>query len=381
MPLEFRVSEPLTFGVELELMVLNTRDYNLSRGAPDLLARLAKKKLPGEVKPEITESMIEINSSVNTRHEQLLAELRTVRDAIMDEAERLNVAIAGGGSHPFHQWQERRIYPAERFLHVSSLYGYLAKQFTVFGQHIHIGVASGDDAVYLTHGLAPYIPHFIALSASSPFSQGVDTSFETSRLHAVSAFPLSGQMPPVRTWNEFGRYFDEMAGYGIVASMKDFYWDIRPKPEYGTIEIRICDTPLTVEGAAQLAAYAQTLAAHLLAHRRTDPVEPQYRVYGYNRFQACRFGYEAQLIDPQTRSSVRLREHLLDTLDRIAPDAARLEAREPLEAVWKLAQAQQNDTRWLRERYGELKSMPDLVRRQALRWKEGAAAEPARARS
>jgi len=362
-------------------MVLNSRDYNLARGAADLLARLERRELPGVVKPEITESMIEINSAVNRRHDELLAQLVTLRDAIVAEADRLNLAIAGGGAHPFHQWQERRIYPTERFLHVSSLYGYLAKQFTVFGQHIHIGVASGDDAVYLTHGLAPYIPHFIALSASSPFSQGVDTSFETSRLHAVSAFPLSGQMPPVRTWNEFGRYFDEMAGYGIVASMKDFYWDIRPKPEYGTIEIRICDTPLTVEGAAQLAAYAQTLAAHLLAHRRTDPVEPQYRVYGYNRFQACRFGYEAQLIDPQTRSSVRLREHLLDTLDRIAPDAARLEAREPLEAVWKLAQAQQNDTRWLRERYGELKSMPDLVRRQALRWKEGAAAEPARARS
>ncbi|HET7547272.1 MAG TPA: YbdK family carboxylate-amine ligase, partial [Usitatibacter sp.] len=214
MPLEFHSSELLTFGVELELMVLNTRDYNLSRGAPDLLARLAKKKLPGEVKPEITESMIEVNSEVNRRHAKLLEELREVRDAITREAERLNIAIAGGGSHPFHQWQERRIFASERFLHVSTLYGYLAKQFTVFGQHIHVGVESGDDAVYLTHALAPYMPHFIALSASSPFSQGVDTSFETSRLHAVSAFPLSGQMPPVRTWDEFNRYFDEMAGYG-----------------------------------------------------------------------------------------------------------------------------------------------------------------------
>src|SRR6185503_4994440 len=155
----------------------------------------------------------------------------------------------------------------------------------------------GDDAVYISHGKAPYIPCFIALSASSPFSQGVDTLFVTSRLHAVSAFSRSGQMPPVHTWAEFNRYFDEMAGYGIVASMKDFYWDIRPKPEYGTIEIRICDTPLTVEGAAQLAAYAQTLAAHLLEHRRQPPLGPQYRVYGYNRFQACRFGFEAQLID------------------------------------------------------------------------------------
>ena len=380
MPLEFNASEALTFGVELELMVLNTRDYNLSRGAPDLLARLAKRKLPGEVKPEITESMIEVNSAVNRRHAKLIEELVVVRDAITAEAERLNLAIAGGGSHPFHQWQERRIFPSERFLHVSTLYGYLAKQFTVFGQHIHVGVANGDDAVYLTHALGPYIPHFIALSASSPFSQGVDTSFETSRLHAVSAFPLSGQMPPVETWAQFNRYFDEMAGYGIVASMKDFYWDIRPKPEYGTIEIRICDTPLTMEGAAQLAAYAQTLAAHLLANRRRGPLEPQYRVYGYNRFQACRFGYEAQLIDPYARSSVRLRDHLLDTLERIAPDGERLEAKEPLQALWRMAQAAQNDTRWLRDRYAELKSMPDVVRLQALRWKESAREEAAQGR-
>jgi glutamate---cysteine ligase / carboxylate-amine ligase len=379
MPLEFTRSEPLTFGVELELMVLNTRDYNLSRGAQDLLSRLAKRKLPGEVKPEITESMIEVNSAVNTRHGALLAELRTVRDAIMSDAERLNLAIAGGGAHPFHQWQERRIFATERFLHVSTLYGYLAKQFTVFGQHIHVGVASGDDAVYLTHALAPFIPHFIALSASSPFSQGVDTSFETSRLHAVSAFPLSGQMPPVVTWNEFNRYFDEMAGYGIVASMKDFYWDIRPKPEYGTIEIRICDTPLTVEGAAQLAAYAQVLSAHLLEHRRHAPLEPQYRVYGYNRFQACRFGFEAQLIDPYERASVRLREHLLDTLDRVAPEAAALEATAPLEALWRMAQEQQNDSRWLRERYADSKSMPDVVRMQAQRWHGGADEAPAQA--
>ena len=375
MPLEFNRSEALTLGIELELMVLNTRDYNLSRGAPDLLARLAKKALPGEVKPEITESMIEVNSAVNRRHAKLLEELAIVRDAITAEAERLNLAIAGGGAHPFHQWQERRIFPSERFLHVSTLYGYLAKQFTVFGQHIHVGVANGDDAVYLTHALAPYVPHFIALSAASPFSQGVDTSFETSRLHAVSAFPLSGQMPPVETWAQFNRYFDEMAGYGIVASMKDFYWDIRPKPEFGTIEIRICDTPLTMEGAAHLAAYAQTLAAHLLANRRREPLEPQYRVYGYNRFQACRFGYEAQLIDPYARTSVRLREHLLDTLERVAPDGERLEAKPALEALWRMAQAAYNDTGWLRERYAELKSMPDVVRLQARRWKESVGEE------
>src|SRR5256714_304981 len=160
MPLDFASSEPLSMGVELELMVLNTHDYNLVRGAPDLLARLEKMDLDGEVKPEITESMIEVNSAVNSTYAALLAELVRVRDAIVVAAERLNVAVAGGGAHPFHKWKERRIFQGERFQRVSGLYGYLAKQFTVFGQHIHVGVASGDDAIHLTHGLARYIPHF-----------------------------------------------------------------------------------------------------------------------------------------------------------------------------------------------------------------------------
>jgi carboxylate-amine ligase len=373
MPLSFTHSNPLTLGVELELMVLNTHDFDLVRGAADLLARLGKVELEGEVKPEITESMIEINSAVNTRYAELLGELQRTRDAIVAAAERLNLAVAGGGAHPFHKWSDRRIFPGERFQRVSALYGYLAKQFTVFGQHIHVGVASGDDAIYLTHKLARYIPHFIALSASSPFSQGEDTSFETSRLHAIASFPLAGNMPPVKTWDEFNRYYDEMQGYGIVASMKDFYWDIRPKPEYGTVEIRICDTPLTVEIAAELAAYAQTLSADLLRDRREEDVLPLYRVYGYNRFQACRFGFEGELVDPYLRRHARLRDDLLETLERLAPLAADLGTAVPLRSLAAAASREANDSRWLRERFEETKSLNDVVRLQAQRWRESMA--------
>ena len=379
MPLEFKTSEALTFGVELELMVLNTRDYNLARGAPDLLARLAKAQLPSEVKPEITESMIEVNSTVHRRFSELRDELVRTRDGIVEAAGRLNLAVSGGGSHPFHQWSDRRIFPTERFLKVSALYGYLAKQFTVFGQHIHIGVESGDDAVYLTHRMARYIPHFIALSASSPFYQGEDTSFETSRLHAVSAFPLAGHLPEVASWDEFNRYFDEMAGYGIVASMKDFYWDIRPKPEYGTMEIRIGDTPLTVQGAAELAAYAQTLAADLLRERRTDPIAPHYLVYGYNRFQACRFGFEAMLADPGAHTHIRLRADLMATLLRLQRIGEELGTTDALRAIGERADREFNDSLWLRERFAETRNLSDVVRLQAERWRDDPPRAPAQA--
>jgi carboxylate-amine ligase len=252
--LQFNNSTPLTMGVELELQIVNRRDYNLTRGSDDLLQIINKTEHGYDIKPEITESMIEIATSVHTDHTEMLAELRAMRTLMVSAAEKLNLGLAGGGAHPFQHWEDQRIYPTDRYRLVSELYGYLAKQFTVYGQHIHIGCPSGDEAIRLSHLLARHMPHFIALSASSPFYQGVDTTFQSSRLTSINAFPLSGTMPFVTDWESFNAYFNKMAHLGIVASMKDFYWDVRPKPEYGTVEIRVCDTPLTIETAVALGA-------------------------------------------------------------------------------------------------------------------------------
>src|SRR5262245_19165706 len=145
--MEFRPAAGLSVGVELELQILNVRDFDLARDAADLLDLIDKARHPGAVKPESTESMIELNSSIHGSYDRLLAELRVIRDTVTQSAQRLNVHIAGGGSHPFHQWTDRRIYPTERFNHLLELYGYLAKQFTIFGQHVHLGCRDGDAAV------------------------------------------------------------------------------------------------------------------------------------------------------------------------------------------------------------------------------------------
>lgn len=367
----FRSSKPLTMGVELELQIVNPRDFDLTRGADSILGALTKHPRAAAVKPEITESMIELNSEINSNYSDLLADLGQIRTGICDAAAKLNLGIAGGGAHPFHRWTERRIYPTERFARLSGLYGYLAKQFTVFGQHIHIGCASGDACVRLTHGLSRYIPHFIALSAASPFSQGEDTAFATSRLHAVSAFPLSGHMPAVGSWDEFQSYFDRVAGFGIVQSMKDFYWDIRPKPEYGTLEVRICDTPLDLETAAALAAYTQALCAWLTEHPGAGSVADGYLVYGYNRFQACRFGFAAESIDPVARKRVPLREDLLATLSAVMPYARELGGEPAIELLRGRAQAEENGAVWMRkalERHGALNG---VVREMCVLWEGG----------
>jgi glutamate---cysteine ligase / carboxylate-amine ligase len=371
--LNFKSSPGLTLGVELELQLVRPRDLDLSRDAADLLARLEKRKLPGAVKPEITESMLELNTSVHERHADLLAELVVMRNAVVGEAGVLNLRVCGGGAHPFHEWSERRIFPTERFKYVLERYGYLAKQFTVFGQHIHVGCESGDAAVYLVHMLTRYVPHFIALSAASPFYQGEDTSFQSSRLTAVSAFPLAGHMPFVLDWAEFLEYFARMKGYGVVSSMKDFYWDIRPKPEYGTVEVRVCDTPLTVRRAALLAAYAQTLAAYHLSERRREPARAVYLVNSHNRFEACRYGLRGEMVDVYDNRKRRIGEDILASIETVKQHGERLGCAEALLELAAAVRDNDTDAAWLRERYRARGALADVVRDSAARW---AAEEP-----
>jgi carboxylate-amine ligase len=371
MPLEpFTQSTPLTFGVELELQLVSLSDFDLTAASPDLLHLLARKPFPGNVTPEITESMIEINSSVHSSYPALLAELQDIRDTLVAAGDILNIGIAGGGTHPFQHWSEQKIFPKARFEHLSSLYGYLAKQFTVFGQHVHIGCGNGDNAMYLLHALNRYIPHFIALSSSSPFVQGHDSHFDSARLNSVFAFPMSGRAPFMLRWDEFeSGYYAKMERTGIVKSMKDFYWDLRPKPEYGTIELRVCDTPLTVERAAALAAYLQALCSYLLERREAAPVEDDYLVYNYNRFQACRFGLEGAITHPKTYETVALREDIRATLAKMEPYA---EARGGLEGLRHLAAAATHgsDAALLRQQYEQQGSVEGMVH-AAINWFRG----------
>lgn len=368
MTLPFNTSQPLTLGVELELQLVNRRNYNLATDAADLLRRMAEIPHTGEIKPEITQSMVELNSSIHTRVDELRVELRHTRDAVANEARRMNVGVAGGGAHPFQTWSERRIFPSERFQELSETYGYLAKQFTVFGQHIHIGCENGDDALYLSHALARYVPHFIALSASSPFYQGVDTAFDSSRLSIVNAFPLSGTVPFVQTWQDFERYYARMLDLGVIRSMKDFYWDIRPKPEFGTVEIRVCDTPLTVDRAVDIAGYAQTVARYLLRERAVTISPDLYLVYNYNRFQACRSGLNGNFINPLTHTHGSIGEDLARTAEMLQADGAALATDEILTRLAAAARAGENDAQWLRDTFARVRSLNDMVRLQSDKW-------------
>ena len=364
--LEFHPSERLTLGVELELQLIDHRDGDLTRAASDLVKITQTRHPQLDIKLEITESMIEIATGIQRDYAGVLSDLRALRDAVCESADLLNVGVCGGGAHPFQSWTERHIVAAPRMNYISDLYGYLAKQFTVFGQHVHVGCPDGDAAIRLAHGLSRYIPHFIALAASSPFLRGIDTAFDCARMNSIAAFPLSGRMPFVQDWEQFNRYFEKMRSTGIVQSMKDFYWDIRPKPEYGTVEVRVFDTPLSVDRAATLASYVQGVARLVLDNADCAINEDEYLVYPFNRFQACRFGLRGEIVDPKTRKRVRLDQDIRAMVERIMATSPGLE--EPALFDLEHCLGRGNDSSWLRQELARVGSMGMLMKASTQRF-------------
>ncbi len=365
----FQQSQALSLGVELEVQLVNTHDYDLAPFSDEMIRLMKRLPLPGSVVPEMTSSMLEVSTGVCHSSSEVLGQLTMLREGLVKCADKLNIAVVGGGTHPFQQWHEQRIYDRPRFRQLSELYGYLSKQFTVFGQHVHIGCPDADAALLMLHRMSRYIPHFIALSASSPYVQAQDTQFDSARLNSVFAFPMSGRAPFTLSWDEFGRFFSKTTRTGVVKSMKDFYWDIRPKPEYGTIEIRVFDTPLTVERATALAGFVQALAAWFIHEQPFLPQEDDYMVYTYNRFQACRFGLDAVYVEPETGEHMPLREHIVQTMQRIDGHAQDVGATTAIDMLRLSADSGANEASWLRETHARERLLAEMVRQAALRFR------------
>ena len=366
--LTFVPSKNFTLGVELEIQLIDPIKNDLIPRARELLYLISDKPYYTYIKPEMTQSMLEINSSVFDTPDELYTELLEIQDFISQSAKQLGIRLSGGGAHPFQMWNERKIYPTPKFKKAASKYGYLAKLFTVFGLHIHIGCANENDALYLTHALAKFIPHFIALSASSPFSQGVDTEFDSARANVVSAFPLSGLAPVILDWQAFSNYINEMQTLEIIKSIDNFYWDIRPRPEFGTVELRVCDMPLTTEKVVIIAAFAQTLAHYILTKRTIKPSPDKYHLYQFNRFQASRHGFNGKYIDFDKQACTTLSEEMLALCSLLEQDAAILGNHEWHFKLCQHVVHKYNDAWRLRDLYAKTNSLADLVQLQSQLW-------------
>ncbi len=359
---DFTPSTLGTMGIELELMVLDRLTFDLFPAAPDILRVLDKQDKPWVHTPEITTSMLEVATSILQSFGEAAEQLEHIRSTVQRAAFEVGAAISGGGAHPFQRWNQQRIYPKERYFESERKYGYLAKLFTVFGMHVHIGAGTADEAVRLCAWLTQRAPLFVALSANSPCWQGEVSGFCSSRSNVVGAFPMSGIQPhELRSWQDFRDYFDRLAGFGIVNSIKDFYWDVRPKPEYGTIELRVLDTPLKPVYAAALACYARELCLEFAAQPGKWPSNGSRELYTWNRFNAARDGVEGIWIDPETTLSIPIAEVIRADLARLAlrsTDPGFAQACKVIEALME----EGGQAGWLRRHLAAGGGMNDLAR-------------------
>lgn len=359
---EFRPSTLGTMGIELELMVLDRLSFDLFPAAPDILRLLDAHEKPWVHTPEITTSMLEVATSILTSYDEAAEQLEHIRATVQRAAFEVGASISGGGAHPFQKWNEQRIYPKERYFASERKFGYLAKLFTVFGMHVHVGAGSADEAIRLCAWLTQRAPLFIALSANSPCWQGEVSGFCSARSNVVGAFPMSGVLPPdVRSWQDFRNYFDGLAAHGIVNSIKDFYWDVRPKPEYGTIELRVLDTPLKPVYAAALACYARELCLEFAEQAGRWPANTSRELYVWNRFNAARDGVEGSWIDPESGATLPIAEAVradLARLGRRSRDPGFPKAIEVLETLMRDG----GQAGWLRRHLAAGGGMNDLAR-------------------
>jgi carboxylate-amine ligase len=351
-----------SMGIELELMVLDRLTYDLLPAAPDILRLLDMQDKRWVATPEITTSMLEVATSVLGSYREAAEQVEEIRTSVQRAAFAVGAAISGGGAHPFQKWNEQRIYPKDRYRASAKKYGYLAKLFTVFGMHVHIGMPNADEAVRVGAWLTQRAPLFIALSANSPCWQGEDSGFCSARSNVVGAFPMSGIMPAdVRNWQEFSDHFDRLAQHGIVNSIKDFYWDVRPKPEYGTIELRVLDTPLHPGYAAALACYARELCIEVAQQPGAWPGGNARELYNWNRFNAAKEGVQGKWIDPCTGTEHTIEQVVRDDLARLAARSDDPDFPEACKLIGELLR-DGGQARWLTSHMAAGAGMNDLAR-------------------
>lgn len=367
--LPFAKSASGTIGTELELQIIDASTFNLVSYAKELIREVQCHSFKALIKPEITQGMIEINTSIHKSVQDLYKELQEIQSFLLQKIINQGIYFCGGGSHPFQEWHEQDIFPTPRYRKIMHHYRFFCKRATLFGQHVHIGCENGDDAIYLTHAFARYVPQLIAISASSPFYRGITTGMCSSRSALFAGFPMCGVIPYLQNYQEFSDYFFKMQNWGMIDSMKDVYWDVRPKPEFGTVEIRVLDTPLTLKKAAAITAYIQSLAAYLLEERPFKLSQDVYYLYEYNRYEAIRYGFEGELIIPETAQTISIADDIMNTLKKIMPYAQRNGGDVYINKIlMEDVRTKRNDASLLKDIRLKTDSLSDVVEEQCLRW-------------
>jgi carboxylate-amine ligase len=366
--IEFNASRGTTLGVEWEIQLVDAETRHLRQDARQVLAALPSLSEDGEiakVRHELMESTVEvvtgISHTVGEAKNDLAATLGELRTAAADRG----IELACTGTHPISDWRDAVMAPTQRYADLVEQMQWLARRIQTFGVHVHVGVSDGAKAIPIVNALSSYLPHFLALTASSPFWSGADTGLASCRAVVFGQLPTAGPPHLLDDWAAFEDYMDTLLRAGTIRSIKEVWWDIRPHPDFGTVEIRMFDGIPTLREVGMAAALCQslvTLFEQQLDRGYTLP-RPAAWVVRDNKWRATRYGLDAIVITDDSCNTAPLRDDLYELIRELEPVADRLGCAEELKAAGEVLEhgAPYERQRAIRAAGGSLENIVDAA--------------------
>ncbi|MBI2705486.1 MAG: glutamate--cysteine ligase [Actinobacteria bacterium] len=338
MDIEFASSSGPSLGIELELTLVDQESLGLVSAASELLTELGKGHPAGEhprVKHELFECTIEIITGVCTTVREAQADLQATLGEVRDAAERRGLTVMAIGTHPFAGWRQQVVSPNPRYHELLDEMQWTARRLLIFGTHFHVGVRSAEKSIAIATALQAYLPHFLMLSASSPYWEREDSGLASSRIKVFESLPTAGLPPRLANWHEFEEFMETLIQAGCIKTIREVWWDIRPHPNFGTVELRMCDAIPTLKEAAALAALAQCLVQSLddRFDDGTFPGAPREWTVRENKWLAARHGTDADLIVDNQGTRRPARELITELVQQLEPVASHLDCETELEDV------------------------------------------------
>ena len=334
---KFGTSNPYTLGVEEEYMLLDPQSFDLVQHIEAVLDAVQGDELADRINAELMQSVLEIATPVCETAGDVMRELTTLRGYVRDVGREQGLRVGSAGTHPFSLFERQRITAKDRYHALIDQLQYVARRELIFGMHIHVAVDDPDKAIQVVNGLLPHLAPLLALSASSPFWRGEPTGLASSRQIVFSAFPRSGPPPRFRDYADYATVVGQLEHTGCIADYTHIWWDIRPHPKWGTIEVRICDAVTRLEDAVAIAAYCQAVVKGICERFDAGEEIPTYHriLTSENKWLAARYGLDAPVMDLATARRIRipLAKLVRRTLREIAPHARELGAERELEGI------------------------------------------------
>jgi carboxylate-amine ligase len=333
---EHRFTGPsYTLGIEEELMILDRETLELANAIEGLLGALDGVPLDGEVKPELMESVCEIATTPCRNTREAGEQLRALRRQVGQVAEGLGMALGSAGTHPFAMWEDQRIVSRPRYRDLVAGLQFVARQEIIFGIHVHVGLDDPDKAIHVTNGMRVHLPLLLALSANSPFWRADATGLDSTRTPIFRAFPRVGIPPRYDDYADYARRIQFMTTCKVIRDYTYLWYDVRPHPNLGTVEVRVMDSQTRVEHTLALAALVQAMVKELAEHYDAGKRLSRYpyEMLDENKWLAARHGLEGELVDLPKTGRVPVRALARRLVDRMRPHAEELGSAEDLEGI------------------------------------------------